>query len=541
MDGRSTVAGAVLDTLAAAGVRTVFGLPGVHNLAFWRVGGRPEIVGVRHEQTTVYAADGLARASGGLGVALTTTGPGAANAVGAFGEAAASGSPVLLLASEIATTLARAGLPRGVLHESPDQAALFEPLAKAVLRPRTPESAVAAVAEAAEIALTWPRGPVYVDIPTDVLNRPGRPVQPGTPRRRSPDAAAVTAAVNLIEAAGRVVIWSGGGVIQSGAERELVELAERLCAPVITTFAGRGVLPPDHPCCVGLPPHERSVAELMAGADLMIAVGTAFDGPMTKNWTIPRPPKLITVNCDPADLDRGFPPDATVLGDAKLTLSALNTAVGARDRCLDEVGELRTRVWNRLRQAADSAPASVFLDAVNGVVADHDPIVVADMAIPGYWVGGYGRVLAPRRLQYPIGWGTLGYALPASVGAGTLRERPVLAVCGDGGFLFAVGELAVLAQQRLPVTVLIVDDGGYGMLRFDQTHAGDEHRGVDLGRPDFVALAEAFGIPAVGVDGVGELAGVLGDAVGADGPRVVVVREALVPPRTTSPRWNDPE
>lgn len=532
-----TVAGAVLETLGAP---TVFGLPGVHNLAFWRVAG-PDIIGVRHEQTTVYAADGLARASGGLGVALTTTGPGAANAVGAFGEAAASGSPVVLVASEIATTLARAGVPRGVLHESRDQAGMFEPLAKAVLRPRTPESAVAAAAAAATIALTWPRGPVYLDIPTDVLNRPARAVTPEMPRRRAPSPAVVAAATAMIADADRVVIWAGGGVIQAGADRELVELAERLCAPVVTTFAGRGVVPPDHPCWVGLPPHERSVAALIGDADLLIAVGTAFDGPVTRNWTMPRPPRLISVNCDPADLDKNFPPDVAVLGDAKLTLVALNSAVGKRDRAMDDVARVRAEVWDRLRFAADSADACVLLDAVNGVVDRHDPVVIADMAIPGYWVGGYGRCLAPRRSQYAIGWGTLGYALPASIGAGALRDRPVLAVCGDGGFMFAVGELAVLAEQRLPVTVLLVDDGGYGMLRYDQTHAGDEHRGVDLGRPDFVALAAAFGIPAVAVDGVADLAPVLGDAVEAGAPRMVVLREALVPPRTTSPRWGDPD
>lgn len=543
MDGRSTVAGAVLDTLGAVGVRTAFGLPGVHNLAFWRVEGDgvPAIMGVRHEQTTVYAADGLARASGGLGVALTTTGPGAANAVGAFGEAAVSGSPVVLVASEISTALARAGVPRGVLHESKDQAGMFEPLAKAVLRPRTPEAAVAAVAEAVETALTWPRGPVYVDIPTDVLNRPATAITPGTPRRRAPEPAALAAATDMITAAGRIVIWSGGGVLQADADRELAELAERLCAPVVTTFAGRGVLPPDHPCCVGLPPHERAVAELIGGADLLIAVGTAFDGPTTRNWTMPRPPKLLAINCDPTDLGKNFPPDAAVLGDAKLVLTALNGTVGKRDQPLDDVARTRAEVWDRLRSAEDSVDACVLLDAVNGVVDRHDPVVVADMAIPGYWIGGYGRCLGPRRSQYPVGWGTLGYALPASVGAGALRDRPVVAVCGDGGFMFAVGELAVLAQERLPVTVLLVDDGGYGMLRYDQSHAGDRHRGVDLGRPDFVALASAFGIKAVAVDGVADLPPVLDDAVAAGEPRMVVLRASLVPPRTTSPRWGDPE
>lgn len=534
-----TVATAVLRTLANAGVRTTFGLPGVHNLAFWRATDVPAIMSVRHEQTTVYAADGLARASGGLGVALTTTGPGAANAAGAFGEAAAAGSPVVLIASEISTAIAKQGVMRGGLHESRDQAAIFEPLAKAVFRPRSAAAAVGAVAEAAELAMTWPRGPVYVDIPTDVLDRPADELTPGQPRRRPP--ASLAAAVELIARSERVVIWAGGGVVQSDAEGELVELAQRLCAPVVTTFAGRGVLPPDHPCAVGLPPHEREIGALIGDADLLLAVGTAFDGSNTRNWTMARPPKLISINCDATDVDKNFTPDVAVVADAKLALRALLDQIGKRDLPLTDLVAAKEIVWQRLRSATESATPSAFLDTLNGVVAARDAVVVADMAIPSYWIGGYSRVEGTRRLQYPVGWGTLGYALPASVGVGALRARPALAVCGDGGIMFGLGELAVLQQERLPVTVLVVDDGGYGMLRFDQTHVGDEHRGVDLARPDFAVLASAFGIPAVTLDAVDErLGAALNDALAAGEPRMVVLRAAMTPPRTTSPRWRDP-
>src|ERR1700709_777510 len=174
----TTVAGAVLDILGRAGVRTAFALPGVHNLQFWRDAGpeAPELMLVRHEQTTVYAADGWARSTGGLGVALTTTGPGAANAAGACGEAPACGTPVLMIASEISTKLARPGVVRGVLHESRDQAAIFEPLAKAVYRPRTPADVSRDVGAAISTALSYPRGPVYLDIPTDLLDAPAPPV-----------------------------------------------------------------------------------------------------------------------------------------------------------------------------------------------------------------------------------------------------------------------------------------------------------------------------------------------------------------------------
>jgi acetolactate synthase-1/2/3 large subunit len=164
---------------------------------------------------------------------------------------------------------------------------------------------------------------------------------------------------------------------------------------------------------------------------------------------------------------------------------------------------------------------------------------VVDMTIPGYWYGGYAEVARPRALQYPIGWGTLGYALPASIGAAAGREHPVLAICGDGGVMFALGELAVLRQEGLPVTVLVVDDGGYGMLRFDQKRAGDPHRGVDLTRPDFVALAASFGIEAVLAGGAEALSTAVTEALASGGPCLVVTELALTPPRTTSPRWHD--
>ena len=200
------------------------------------------------------------------------------------------------------------------------------------------------------------------------------------------------------------------------------------------------------------------------------------------------------------------------------------------------VDELRERVRQRIASDAATSDAFEFVAAIDATVADSDPIVVNDMAIPGYWVGGYVRVRRPRRMQYPVGWGTLGYALPAAVGAGALRERPVLAICGDGGFMFAVGELAVLRQHNLPVTVLLVDDGGYGMLRFDQTVAGEPNRGVDLVRPDFPMLARSFGIECRTTDLSG-LRGALDEALAADGPRMVLLEHSLYPPITVSPRW----
>jgi thiamine pyrophosphate-dependent acetolactate synthase large subunit-like protein len=541
----ASVARRVLEVFARAGVRTAYGLPGVHNLAFWRDAGdgTPRIAGVRHEQTAVYAADGLARATGGLGVALTTTGPGAANAAGAFGEAAAAGSPVVLVASEISTALHRPGTLRGVLHESRDQAGIFEPLAKAVFRPRTPEEAGAAIGEAVLTALSWPRGPVYVDIPTDVLDRPLGPVETRSPARPSSAPGDAERLATLIGEAPDTVIWAGGGVVQSGAEAEVARLAEALDAPVISTYAGRGALPAGHPLNVGLPPHEPEIAEMVGNAGLLLALGTRFDAMMTRNWRMPMPPRLAVVNCAEEDLAKNFTPDLAVLGDVRTVLTELLTelpaALPVRQSAGTTAGRLAAlRAATRERLGADprSAEAMRFLASVESAVTE-DTVIVCDMAIPGYWYGGYGRVAGPRTLQYPVGWGTLGYALPASVGAAS-AGRPALVIAGDGGLMFALGEFLTLAERRLPVTVLVLDDGGYGMLRYDQETSGDPLRGTDLRNPEWTRLGEAFGITTAVVEGVGgALAKELTEALADPAPRLVVARAALTPPRTTSPRW----
>jgi acetolactate synthase-1/2/3 large subunit len=537
----ASVARRILEAAAGQGVGRVFGLPGVHNLAFWRETGPdlPEIIGVRHEQTCVYAADGLARATGGPGVALVTTGPGAGNAVGAFGEAAASASPVLLVASEISTALARPGVVRGVLHESRDQAAIFEPLAKAVFRPRTAADAAQQVGEALATALAFPRGPVYLDVPTNVLAQDAPPVSIAPGRPVVPDDADVARLVELLAVPRRVVLWVGGGAIAAGAQDEVRLLAERLGATVVPTFAGRGVLPPDHPCLVGVPPHEREVADLVASADLLVGIGSGFDGAMTRNWSMTMPPLLANINCSAGEVAKNYQPDVAVVGDARLTLRAVLAAlpdVPADARPEPVAAQVGAATRERLRADDESAEPMRLLDTLSTVV-DKDTVVLADMAIPGYWLAAYGTVLGPRRLQYPMGWGTLGYALPAAIGP-ACAGLPTLAVCGDGGFMFATGELATMAQHRLPLTVLVVDDGGYGMLRYDQQHAGDELRGVKLARPDFVRLAESFGIKADLVRDVGApLGDALRGALSAGEPRVVVLETTLTPPRTTSPRW----
>ncbi|MGH2926633.1 MAG: thiamine pyrophosphate-dependent enzyme, partial [Solirubrobacteraceae bacterium] len=236
------------------------------------------------------------------------------------------------------------------------------------------------------------------------------------------------------------------------------------------------------------------------------------------------------------DASKNYPASVALVADAREAVRALADLVTPRDGDASPLRDLCERVRQRLATDPDTSEAWRFVAAIDHAVAHRDPVVVNDMAIPGYWAAGYARVHGPRRMQYPVGWGTLGYALPAAVGAGALRQRTVLAICGDGGFMFAVGELAVLRQHDLPVTLLLVDDGGYGMLRFDQTVAGEPHRGVDLVRPHFPMLARSFGIECRTTDLAG-LGDALNDALATRAPRMVLLEHSLYPPISVSARW----
>jgi len=538
-----TGAEAVVRALEALGVEVAFGLPGVHNLALWRaLDDSPiRLVGVRHEQAAAYAADGYARASGRLGVALTTTGPGAANTLAAVGEAWASRSAVLVIATDIPTSVRRTGVWRGALHEATDQAGMFGPVVKHVGRVRTGEALAGELVHAAHQAMEAPARPAYLEIPTDLLAASVTGAPASLARWPSPpvlDEASLTAALEQIAAARRPLLWVGGGAAAAGAGEAVALLAERIAAPVITTYAARGLLPPSHPCLVTAPPHVPEVGALWDQADLVLAVGSDLDGMMTQGWAMPAPPRLVAINVDRADAVKSYTPDVMIEADARDAVTALADRVPAREgleSVVRRIESLRGAVRSGLEDS-DPEPLA-FLDTVAAVLPD-DAVLVCDMCIPGYWLGGFHTPSSPRRMLYPLGWGTLGCAFPQALGAALAGPGPAVSISGDGGFLYAPGELATAAQERIPLTAVVVDDGGYGMLRYDQELRGDAHVGVDLLSPDFEALAASFGVGAESVDGLGDaFGGALARHVALDEPSVLVAKAALRPPPNVSPRW----
>ena len=529
---------ALVQALTSLGVEVAFGLPGVHNLAAWKSFARSDIrlVGVRHEQTAGYAADGYARATGRLGVAVTTTGPGAANVVTAVGEAWASHSPVLVIATDIPTTLRRDGVYRGVLHETDDQAGFFRPVTKAQVLVTSAETVYDDVLRAGLLAMQHPRRPVYLEIPTDLLRAEVSPRIPVpdqvTFTVKSSKSPALSLPFSLLEAA-RPLIWAGGGATASEAGPQVAQLARALGAPVLTSYGGRGLIPVDHPCHVSLPPHTPDAGALWDAADLVLVLGSDLDFMNTQGFRQPRPAVLHVidlaqpVNCEP---DMWWQSD-------------IAAAVG---RTLDTVRQIqpndREPWWKTQTTHEDgwSHLAGMFADEVRFLTAfesglPNDVVVVADMCIPGYWYGGFGHVRQPRGLAYPVGWGTLGFGFPASLGT-ALSGRPTVALVGDGGFLFACGDLATAAQEQLPVTVVLVDDGGYGMLAYDFTKDGEKPLGCDLEPPDFVALARAFRVEAREVT-VDELGSAVAAGIASRRPNLLVLKAQLTPPPNSSPNW----
>jgi thiamine pyrophosphate-dependent acetolactate synthase large subunit-like protein len=514
--GEALVAG-----LAELGVDVVFGLPGVHNLAAWKgfPGSGVRLVGVRHEQTAGYAADGYARATGRLGVALTTTGPGASNIVTAVGEAWACHSPLLVVATDIPTTARRPGVFRGVLHETTDQASFFRPVTKAQVRVERAEDLHDVLVRAGRLAMIHPRRPVYVEIPTDLLSADVPVPVPEThiPPTRGflPDREAFPHSFE------RPLVWAGGGATASGAGPLVADLCRRLGAPLLTSYGGRGLLSPDDPHLVPLPPHTKEAGDLWDAADLVVVVGSDLDGMNTQGFRQPRPPWVVTVDlAHPVNVE----PDVHLAMDAVAGLSLLLEQAPQRDPWF-------TRPAGRELYAG---PETAFLDAFESGLTD-DVVVAADMCIPGYWYGGFGRVRQPRGLAYPVGWGTLGFGFPAGIGA-ALSGRPAVALVGDGGFLFACGDLATVAQEQIPLTTVLVDDGGYGMLAYDFTKDGDTPIGCDLEPPDFVALARAFRVDSREVT-LDELGSAVAQGIASGKPSLLVLKAAYTPPPNTSPRW----
>jgi thiamine pyrophosphate-dependent acetolactate synthase large subunit-like protein len=529
---------AVVRTLIAHGVDVVFGLIGVHALPIYdALFKHPELrhISVRHEQSAAYLADGYSRASGRPGVCVTTTGPGAANTAAAMGTAYSDSVPILNITTQIPSDLVDKG--RGFLHEAKDQLGLFRALTKWNARVDRIQDIPSVIHEAfLAMAEGRPR-PTHVEFCADVLAATADEqaiswVSGSLPENRpGDDRNKIAEAARMIAASQAPVIWAGGGVIRSGAAEELVRLAETLQAPVVTTVQGNGAIPYDHPLAVGYRPAQAAVSSLLAKSDLLLAVGTRFPAMQTLTWTLALPKRLIHVDIDEGEIGKNYPAALGLVGDAKAVLRQLLDSVPSLSRAscwAGSVSDIRAKIAAEMKSNALAEMG--LLEVIRGSI-DRDAIVVCDQTKPAYWASGAFPVFAPRTFLYP-GYGTLGFGFPAALGAKIAApDRQVICLCGDGGFQYALPELATAAQFGVNVTVLLFNDSAYGILKDMQDGAyGGRHYAVALVNPDFPRLVESYGLRCESLDGQEGLEGALKDALAADRTTVVEIDTSVARP-----------
>ena len=522
---------AAIATLRAHGVDTIFGIPGVHTLPLYdAMRAEPGLrhVLARHEQGAGFMADGYARVSGRVGVVCTITRPGVTNVATPVANAYADSVPVLV----ISTGLPRAstGRSRGELHELKDQLGVMEALAgwtRAVARVDEIPDALRDAFRA--LRAGRPRA-AYLQIPRDLL-----PIEaevellaPAAITPARPSAADIAATARLMREAQRPLIVAGAGVTAAGANRQLARLAELLGAPVLLGSKSRDALPSDFPLAVATTgyPLPRELRALAGSSDAALVVGSKLGAERTGRGHLPLPAVLAQIDVDPAEIGRNYPAAVGVVADARLALEALLDTLGdlpgERPSRLDEVAAAREAVCKRARDVFGASMA--MLDAVRDALP-RDGVVVADMTMLGYASAEYLPVYEPRTYIHPSELCSIGCALPLALGAKVgAPERPVVALCGDGGFLLNVGELATAVQEKIAVVAIVFNDAAYtAVKRAQQQRFDGRYIATDLVSPNFAALARAYGAEGAHAGSPDELRDAIGAALGRTGPTLIEV------------------
>jgi thiamine pyrophosphate-dependent acetolactate synthase large subunit-like protein len=517
----------LVECLVDQGVRTLFGIPGVDTLSVYDAFlDHPEIraINVRHEQAAVFMADGFYRASGEPGVALTSGGPGALNTLTAMSTANNDSSAVLHVLNDNPAAVRRKG--RGYFHDVSDQFGIFRPVCDFAQQVALPAEIPASI-HAAMYALRSRRPrPALVEIAGDAfkLDTDAPALPKAKSERRQPDKSDVTRAAELIAKAKRPIAWAGGGVVAGGASAEFIRLAEKLGAPILSSQTGKSAVPGDHPLHVGNWMNERPVRDLIAGSDLLLAVGTRFSYFPTGGWSLKLPETIVQVDLDPAEIGRNYRVAASVIGDARVALTTL-------DQALDKAGyamaaDRRGDVAALNKRIADAVGHPVEIDVLEQIrkALPAETMVFNDPTTIVFWARSYWKCFAPRTWFVPSGFGTLGFALPSAIGAAFARPGvPSVAMIGDAGVMFTIQDLMTAVEHKVPVILMVFNDRGYGVERRHQDHLYGRRSGVDLLPPDFVALAKAFGAKGVRVDDLKKVGETVKSALGEKGPVLIEV------------------
>jgi len=532
---KSTGARIITTLLERQGVRTVAGIPGGSNLPLYDALRASAIrhVLARHEQGAGFIAQGMARATGTAGVCLATSGPGATNLITAIADARLDSVPLVAITGQVPT-----GLLGTDAFQEVDTYGLTLPITKHNFLVRTPGELLEVLPEAFRIALSGRPGPVAVDVPRDVQAgeaafdrwpEPGRAAAPPPP-----DPAGLRRLAELIERAERPVLYAGGGVVAGGAADALAALARRSDIPVACTLAALGAFPPDDPLALGmLGMHgSRATNLVLEEADLVIVAGARFDDRATgRAADFCRTAAVAHVDIDRAELGKIRAAELALHGDVGAHLAGVLPLLAGRRRAgwRRRVARIRER-YPTPEPAADDPLLPQRLLRLLGGLLPPGAVVTTDVGQHQMWTAQWLPIRRPRGLLTSGGLGTMGFGLPAAIGAAlALPGTPVICVSGDGSLLMNLQELATLAETGVPVKVLLLDNGALGLVRQQQVlfFAGRDFASRFAARPDFCAIARGFGVAAHDLGEAGDVAGALGAALAAPGPALV---RAPVPP-----------
>ena len=553
---------AIVEMLKAYRVRYIFGLPGDTSISFYAAlaDARADLthILVREERSAGYMADAYARVSGRVGVCEAPSGAGATYLAPGIAEAHATSIPVIA----ITTDTPLRGENKNVLTAF-DQSALFAPITKARFQIKRADKIPETIRRAFRLATTGRPGAIHLSAPQDVLDEASRAdiyaeddCQTFPAYRTRADADAIIRAADLLLRAERPIIVAGGGVVTSGAWRELTALTETLAAPVATTITGKGSMDETHPLSIGVIGGNggRTYAnQMLADADVIFYIGANTDSVTTINWTLPAPASgktIIQSDVDPVEIGNNYPLGAGLVGDAKLVLADLLDAItrvpGARvlsARQKQMMDDGAAVWWDEFRQQAAERALPLKPQQIVAALTEILPensIVVADAGTPTPHIAAYFRSRAGRRVIIPRGYGGLGYALPAAMGAKLARpDATVVALMGDGSFGMVATEFETLRRLGLPITVVQFSNAAFGWIKkLQQLHGTPFYQSDFSADTDHAAIVRGFGVAGIKMDRPHDLAEVLHDAVRASAPNFIDVPSAdevaAMPPM---PQW----
>jgi acetolactate synthase I/II/III large subunit len=524
----ATVGDLIAKFLEGCGVTVAFGVISIHNMpildAFHRAA-RIRFVTARGEAGAASMADAAARVSGGIGVTVTSTGTAAGNAAGAIIEAQTAGTPLIHLTGQIDSPYLDRNF--GFIHEAPGQLAMLKAISKAAYRIAEPGEALKILREAMRVATTAPSGPVSVEIPIDVQKASvllPNDLRPESVRPLIPDAAILDRLAARLGEARRPLIWLGGGARDAAAgARALADLG----FGIVSSTAGRGIVGEDHPSSLAAFGAAPAVEQLYGSCDLMLVIGSHLRSNETRTYAVKMPPSLIRVDADPAARGRGYAESEFILGDAASVLDAVAERLRKRPLGLDPefapaIAKARRAAETGLRQQAGDYAA--MIEALERTMP-RDALWVRDITLSNsIWGNRAPTIRQPRMGIHAMGGG-IGMGLPMAIGAAVAApDRRTVALIGDGGFALSLGELATAAENNVALTLLLMNDGGYGVIRnIQDLQYGARRCYTDLQAPSFALMAQSLGIRHQLVRDLAEFPGALSSALGERGPAIIEI------------------